>query len=61
MVLVLAARVLLWPGSAASAAGGPVQVFILAGQSNTVGYGRTENLPSNANGEAGTLRGMVNS
>ncbi|MEM9354833.1 MAG: sialate O-acetylesterase [Pseudomonadota bacterium] len=38
----------------------PIQVFIFAGQSNMVGYGRTENLPSNANGEAGTLRGMVN-
>lgn len=39
---------------------GPVQVFLFAGQSNMVGYGRTENEPSNANGEAGTLRGMVN-
>ena len=37
-----------------------VQVFIFAGQSNMVGFGRTENLPSNLNGEAGTLRGMVN-
>ncbi len=45
---------------AAFADNGPVQVFVFAGQSNMVGYGRTENEPSNANGEAGTLRGMVN-
>lgn len=38
----------------------PIQVFIFAGQSNMVGYGRTEAEPSNNNGEAGTLRGMVN-
>ena len=55
--LLFTALTLLLPGEMRAS---PVQVFIFAGQSNMVGYGRTENLPSNANGEAGTLRGMVN-